>query len=155
MSRNPHESDSARDIRHAQEAASERRYLEEQKNKEIDVLKKVIQDIKDENPDPRDWELLEDEQVGHFLVLKLRYPKCKSHKGIKVIVFQATLSQLVRQKMIDPHFGSVDSTKLVDQPKDMLYPIARFPGTDEGWQDAKTFAGMKEDCQRVSNKHQG
>ena len=148
--RNPSESEGEREQRHAREAAQAMHNLEESKSKEIVELKKIIQDIKNENPDPADWELIEDKQIGEYLVLKLRYPKCKNHKGVKIMVFKATLSQLVKQKLIDPHFGTAESTRIDGQTGNMLYPIARFPGNEEGWHDAIWFATLKTQGRTVS-----
>jgi hypothetical protein len=121
-------------------------YLEQRKDKQIAELEKVIKEMRDESPDPRNWELLEEFQRnasgGPLIALKLRYPKCKNYKGEKVLVFRATLSQLVKQKVIDPHFGDINSTK-IEQPEDMIYPIARFPASVDGWNDAVKYVMLK------------
>lgn len=141
--RNPNESESAREARHASEYAASMHSLEQHKDKQIAELKKVIQDMRDENPDPRNWELLKEFQVGPFIALKLRYPKCKNYKGEKVLVFRATLAQLVKQKVIDPHFGDINSIQIDGQSTNMIYPIARFPASVDGWNDAVKYIKEK------------
>jgi hypothetical protein len=61
-------------------------------------------------------------------------------------VFRATLSQIVKQKLIDPHFGDENSTKIANQTERMIYPIARFAPTATGWNHAVDFAKMQKDA---------
>jgi len=140
--RNPNETHAQTEARHLQEHYDNIRSVEHRKDEEIKALQDQLQQLRDENPNPGDWVLLEDCQHGPYLVVKLQYPKCKNHKGVKVLVFQATLSQVVKQKIIDPHFGAEDSTKIAGQPDKMIYPIARFAPTLLGWNDAVLFARM-------------
>lgn len=142
--RNPNESEAAREARHSSEHAADLRCVEQRKDREIKALQDQLQQLRDENPNPADWTLLEDCQRGPYLVVKLQYPKCKNHKGIKILVFPATLSQIVKQRIIDPHFGSEDSTKIEGQPENMIFPIARFSPNILGWNRAVAFAEMLE-----------
>lgn len=141
--RNPNETAAQRESRHNQEYAYSMRLAEENHKEELTKLRQQIEKLKNENPDPCNWELIDEYTQGKFIALKLRYPNCTNHKGLKILVYQASLVQLIKQKVLDPHFGSVESTKLESQPKDMLYPIARLPANDQGWEDAKHFVNYK------------
>lgn len=72
--------------------------------------------------------------AGPYLVLKVQYPSCTAcaYEGIKVLVFKghALERAAIRWREIDPHFRPPDpNAPLHHAPP----PIARFPGTDEGW----------------------
>lgn len=85
------------------------------------------------DPDPNKWHIVAHEQIGAFLVLKIRYPNCTNHEGNKILLYRGvTISDIQEWDYLDPHFleGCVS-------------PIARFSPTDEGWQDAISFAKMK------------
>ena len=69
------------------------------------------------------------------MVLKVKYPSCKncSYEGIKVMVFlDTTALDALRWKRIDPHFKDKAPS-----------PAARFPASDEGWNDALAYAANK------------
>lgn len=91
------------------------------------------QTLGDRNPDPLRWHLLDRRQIGEFLAIKLKYPNCTNFEGEKILVFHTRWEQLRRQTAIDPHFGE----------SNLIYPIARFRPTAEGWQDALNFAESK------------
>lgn len=90
-------------------------------------------------PDKANYEIVEVEQVGSFLVLKARYPNCKkcSYEGSKVMVFRATVTDALFWREIDPHFRNpVDRVLRHQAPA----PLARFPASPEGWTWALAFA---------------
>jgi hypothetical protein len=109
--------------------------------KKIDEVRAELEAARRVNPDPSNWELLEDVSFGLYIAVKLRYPNCTNYEGVKVLVYKATLSQLVKQKSLDPHFSNQES---------YLSPIARFEPTDRGWVDATEFAKLKN-MQMYSN----
>lgn len=96
----------------------------------IYVENKIIQP-KLPNPDPSNYEVMEHEQIGKFLVIQLRYPDCVNYEGIKIMVFECRIDQLLAQKMIDPHFSENEK---------YYSPIARFEPTVRGWRHAINFA---------------
>ena len=81
------------------------------------------------NPDPGKWTLLAVTHFPNAYVLRVRYTGCTNYEGIKVMVYRGTFHQ---PKVLDPHF----------QPHTHS-PIARFPPTEEGWQDAVKYAQSK------------
>jgi len=62
-------------------------------------------------------------EIGKFTVIKLKYPDCTNYEGIKILVFKASLSNIINQKKIDPHFSD---------NKTYISPIARFEPTHAG-----------------------
>lgn len=94
-----------------------------------------------QTPDASRYEVLDAEQVGNHLVMKLRYPNCArcAYEGIKVLVFlDRTPMDALKWKRIDPHFSD---PKLKVTPTDAPSPAARFPGSDHGWSEALRYAG--------------
>lgn len=85
------------------------------------------------NPDPFNWIILESCQFGDYLAVKIQYPNCTNYEGQKILVFKSTISEIRKQKKIDPHFGE----------DNLIYPIARFQPTHEGWTDALQYAESK------------
>ena len=101
---------------------------------------------KSSTPDAENFEIEEAEQVGHHLVLKVKYPNCEkcSYEGHKVMVFlRTTAADALKWKRIDPHFRDGKSAA-----KTAPGPAARFPASPEGWQDALTYARLKLDENR-------
>ena len=80
------------------------------------------------NPDPHNYKINKAEEIGGYLILEIHYPDCVNFEGKKVLLFKATLLEVVNQKVIDPHF--------FNDPK-IISPIARFVPTKEGWEMAK------------------
>ncbi len=105
-----------------------------------DYSKQILGSI---TPDASKFEVEDAEQVGAHLVLKVRYPNCAScsYEGSKVMVFlDATLSQAIKWKTIDPHFRD-PTTELASNVAPG--PNARFPATASGMVDAKQYAMSK------------
>lgn len=104
----------------------------------------VRREYEAKTPDKRNYEILDVWCSGSYMVLKVKYPNCSScsYEGTKVMVF-ADVDALVAMKWkeVDPHFRDPESG-----PKGWLLntraptPIARFPGSDSGWQDACDYA---------------
>ena len=94
-------------------------------------------------PDAERFSIVEAEEVGSHLVLKVRYPSCSkcAFEGTKVMVFLNMRALCaMRWRIIDPHFrASVEKFDRERAPS----PDARFPATSEGWSDALTYAGNK------------
>lgn len=81
-------------------------------------------------------------RVGAYMVLKVRYPSCKKceYEGLKVMVLPGvTEIQILKWKKIDPHFRYPEDQLTTEAPS----PIARFPGSVEGWTAAVEYAQWK------------
>ena len=85
------------------------------------------------NPDPYNFRVLEAEQQGSYIILKVNYPDCKNYEGDKILVYKAALKEILNQKNLDPHF--TDNEKV-------LSPIARFTPNADGWRNAVKFVKM-------------
>lgn len=94
-------------------------------------------------PDSKNYDVVEVEEVGRCVVMKVRYPNCAkcSYEGLKVMVFSnVTIKDAIRWKKIDPHFRKPGTAAAYDAPS----PVARFPGSDDGWRDALAYAQEKD-----------
>jgi len=94
-------------------------------------------------PDASNYSIEEAERVGQHLVLKVKYPNCRScaYEGLKVMVFlNVTELQVIHWRNIDPHFRD---PKLKVTKHHAPSPAARFPGTADGWADALAYARSK------------
>lgn len=80
------------------------------------------------NPHPFRFRILATKQHGPFLLVMIRYLDAKTFGGEKLLVYRATASEFWTRKEIDPHFLGVDGD-----------PIARFPPTPQGREDAGAF----------------
>lgn len=92
-------------------------------------------------PDASNFTIMDAERVGTCLILKVKYPNCSScaYEGTKVMVFAKVGEfEALKWKKIDPHFRGPSHTA-----NEAPSPIARFPGTSEGWNDAKAYARGK------------
>lgn len=94
-------------------------------------------------PSPKvdDFEILDIFRHGALMALKVRYPSCKSchYEGTKILVVPAAGEVTIHQwKKIDPHFRDPAKTARNACPS----PVARFPGSKEGWENAKKFINM-------------
>jgi len=93
------------------------------------------------NPDPKNWDIIKWSEIGDYLVIKIKYLDCINYEGNKIMVYKGTThSELVSQKLIDPHFS---------ENKKYKSPIARFQPTGEGWEMALKFVEM---CSIKDNK---
>lgn len=79
------------------------------------------------NPNPSDWKLIREQQVGAACVLEVSYPDCRNYEGRKIMIFRASgLGEIMRRNSgkLDPHFSANQS---------YLSPVARFEPTSGGW----------------------
>ena len=82
------------------------------------------------NPNPRNFQIVQCESIGHFVVALVRYPECLNFEGQKILVFEDISAETIKNlNSIDPHF--CDS----DHPS----PVARFVPTQKGWSYAIQF----------------
>ncbi|MCK9458528.1 MAG: hypothetical protein M0R80_02665 [Proteobacteria bacterium] len=83
------------------------------------------------NPNPKNFEILYSEQIGEFLIVRIKYPDCTNFEGVKILVYaEGTVADLLAQGSIDPHFSN---------NPDFYSPIARFVPTTGGMVMAKAF----------------
>ena len=106
---------------------------------------KLIHGMELPRPDAENFDILDAEDVGTFLVIKAQYPSCSTcwFEGTKIMVFaNTTLKDALRWKVLDPHFSdpSLKSDLRTAPP-----PVARFEPTEDGWQDALAYARAKSD----------
>ncbi len=86
------------------------------------------------NPSPSNYKILETLTFGNMLIVEIQYPDCNNYEGKKILVYEGiTISQLKKQKLIDPHFS---------ENKNFYSPVARFEPTQKGWKMAESFAKM-------------
>lgn len=87
------------------------------------------------NPNPVKFKILtvrEFHGKQTICAAEVNYPDCSVYSGNKVLVFKCSEFELRQRIKLDPHFL-----------EDETSPIARFPFTYEGWQDAIIYAGIK------------
>jgi len=123
--------------RAAQFEASSHRTIVQSKDAEIKALKTELASL---SPTANDYEILDVVSVGsQGIVLKVKYPccACRDYEGMKVLVyFNSTINDVVFWKQIDPHFRNNEKKS----PKHKAPgPDARFPATDDGWNNALRF----------------
>jgi hypothetical protein len=109
--------------------------LEELNNQKKELSQKY--NLQDE-PDNSKFEILDTEEVGTHLLLKVKYESCSkcSYEGIKILAYaDVSLRDVLKWRIIDPHF----SDKLPQTKKHAPSPIARFPASDLGWDMAVLF----------------
>ena len=111
-------------------------WLSGSKNDKKIIVNEVIKEVKKSlpNPNPKNYEIQSNYQIGKFLIIQIKYLDCINYEGIKILVFKTTMEKLMAQKNIDPHF--CDNKKFIS-------PIARFEPTQEGWEDAVNFVKFK------------
>lgn len=77
------------------------------------------------NPKPDNYSIIKHEQIGKFLIVKIKYHDCTNYEGNKILIYEhCTIYNLLNQKYIDPHFC---------EDKDFYSPIARFKPDELGW----------------------
>lgn len=83
------------------------------------------------NPDPRRFTVLEVEEHGGNVAVKVRYPDATNYEGVKVMVFRGVTEHDIRTAaFLDPHFC---------ESRAHVSPVARFEPTPEGWAMAIGF----------------
>ncbi len=89
------------------------------------------------------YEVIDAVPIGPHLVMKVQYPNCSmcAYEGIKVMVFlNVNLIDALKWKTIDPHFRASDDPVNLGRPRQAPSPAARFPASEDGWEDALTYA---------------
>lgn len=98
------------------------------------------------SPKPEEFQVQRVEVVGPHMVLQVLYPSCArcAYEGRKVLVFLNTSTLAgMRWRKMDPHFA--DPKKSARRgPDEAPAPAARFPASEEGWQDALDYAASKD-----------
>jgi hypothetical protein len=105
-------------------------------SRELEDLRKKIN-----SPDSENFEVVQVEQIGKHMVLKVLYPNCEkcSYEGNKVMVFLNTSpADALLWKKIDPHFR--DNKRHAKLRQEAPSPEARFPASEKGWMDAIAYA---------------
>jgi len=86
---------------------------------------------------------LRTEQVGRFVIAKIRYPDCTSYEAEKILVFESTTVRQVRAwRRIDPHFCDGEHNS----------PIARFKAAAPGWSRARRFCRLEESLKKKQRR---
>jgi len=78
------------------------------------------------DPNPSNWSLIKRVDYNNAHVVKVQYHDCTNYEGMKIMVYKGHYNPI---KHRDPHFAET-----------LDAPIARFEPTDEGWNNACTFA---------------
>ena len=94
-------------------------------------------------PDAENYTILDAYPHGKHLVLKVQYPNCKncSYEGTKVLVFlNVSAVDALKWKRIDPHFRDPKTNGF---PNSAPSPVARFPASSQGWEDALAYVKTK------------
>jgi len=90
------------------------------------------------SPDPSKFEILEQEVIGGWLILKVNYTESENYEGDKILVYGETDIDKILEtngNVLDPHFTD---------NQNVFSPIARFEPTKIGWKAAQVF------CQAMS-----
>ena len=82
------------------------------------------------NPRPDNYSVIKHKMINGYLVIEILYHDCINYEGRKIMVYECSYSELMKQKFIDPHF--CDNKKYIS-------PIARFEPTSRGWNHAEKF----------------
>lgn len=125
-------------IRNNQEYA--RKHAEKALSKDLEIsnLKKELAAL---TPDPTKWEFVDFLENPGYLIAKVKFTTCE-HAGFggeKVLVFRGTMKDAIKWRIMNPHFLDEDKLMQEKAPNEAPVPIARFPASAEGWEDAKLF----------------
>jgi hypothetical protein len=86
-------------------------------------IKTVVIEKSLPNPKPDNYKILRRKTIGEYLMVEIQYLDCTNYEGRKILVFKCKLQDLLKQKLIDPHFS---------ENKNFISPIARFEPTEQG-----------------------
>lgn len=87
------------------------------------------------NPNPYNFNIIQAEFIGNYVILIVQYPDCTTYEGKKCLVLRGVkLEHLKLRVALDPHFSDTDTWS----------PIARFHPTDEGLLMARAFIGAMQ-----------
>lgn len=74
---------------------------------------------------PKKYEILDSEEIGRYLVVKIKYSGIQDYASTKILVYDSLeLETLTEQGIIDPHFS---------ENKKYRTPFACFEPTLAGW----------------------
>ena len=80
--------------------------------------------VQDSNPDPSNFLIVNEQMIGNYLVLHVKYTTCTNYEGNKLMVYEGFKSSKELLKLnngkLDPHFSRSKGS-----------PIARFAPTKE------------------------
>lgn len=129
---------------HAQRAVEQELYSQhrtEQSNK--NKISKLEKELAALTPDPTRWEMVDFVDNGNYLITKVKFDACEhaGYGGHKVLVFKATVKEAMLWRRMDPHFKEAPAQDFAKNEAPV--PIARFPASDEGWEDAKAFVNSR------------
>ncbi len=82
------------------------------------------------NPDPDNYTIEDVETIGVHTILVVRYHGCVNYEGVKILVYDRSPAELLKQKTLDPHFF---------EAKDVASPVARFVPSGKGREMARLF----------------
>jgi hypothetical protein len=105
--------------------------------------KKREAEINARTPNPDQYEILKFSRIGPHVVLMVKYPSCTAcaYEGNKVmVIFDVPEDRMIRWRRIDPHFRGPSKVFLATEAPS---PAARFPASEEGWNDALDYARRK------------
>jgi len=114
---------------------------EEYNQKKIDKLKAELSAL---TPDSTKWEFEEFIESFGYIIAKVKFEACEhaGYGGMKVLVFKATTLEAVKWRIMDPHFREKpEGTAKNEAP----VPVARFPASAAGWEDARLFVKAKHE----------
>lgn len=123
----------------------------EQSNK--DKVSRLEKELAALTPDPTKWELVDFLESGSYFIAKVKFQTCEhaGYGGHKVLVFKATTKEAILWRRMDPHF--VEKQKNLPGAKNIApVPLARFPASTEGWQDACAFVRVKNGDSKNAGK---
>lgn len=110
--------------------------FEEQIHKHFLNIKKVSDEyFAKDLPRPDNYEIIDYEEIGDYLILTMHYPNCSNWSGRKILVVKASVKDLIKAKHIDPHFAH----EVSGIPNSLPSPIARFEPTPTGLKHAQIF----------------
>ncbi len=85
-------------------------------------------------PNPNNYKILRYKEISNSLVIDIKYLDCDNYDGRKILVFDCTYNELIKQKVIDPHFS--DNV-------DFHSPLVSFIPTEIGWTAAINLAELQ------------
>lgn len=132
---------------------SDSKYKEEKHLQELASLRKDLAAL---TPDPTKWELVDFLESGSYFIAKVKFQTCEhaGYGGHKVLVFKATTKEAILWRHMDPHFVEKQKTPLSSKNIAPV-PIARFPASPEGWNDALAFVRVKNGDDKNVGKRGG
>ena len=139
--------------REYQNTITSQRYAEEPNKQKIVKLEKEMAAL---TPDHMKWEMIRVEELGfgddiRHIIAEVKFTTCEhaGYGGRKILVFRASLKEAILWRHMDPHFRDPNDKSIIRASNKAPIPIARFPASDSGWEDAKAFLSV---CTRNKSK---